>query len=438
MRKLQGFKKFEAVGVPSGLVDIAKNLYDEIQSSLEEGTYLYEEEEADPDQYKYPVNHIYFTMPIRYSGKINDYQIRKFDVRLDLTVVDFPNKSMGDDRISGAAYGPTQRIDRKNFRVIYEDNGSINLMIKMQFSKPDDEMGVDEWQDKVSEILSKERTSVIKSLGHELMHAYDLGHIKGGEGHKTSSKYAAYNDIRFGIKEVDEFFYYLYYTTRCESIVRSAEVASGMDAQGIEQDKFHDYLTNNDTYKMLKEISKWTFDGFVNELSKDLALDGTIDETTGKERHSVIKNNLRESGMDDIENYTDEEIIEYLLTIIVDNINRRSIHSLISKIRVPNIFGLSLIDPEDDATDEEKSEFVNSFTDEAMKNVENPEAYFRSKEKFFHETAGKLLKKLSKLYSIATPSNVNPMHAKINAKNKKNESNIISNFDLFSKLKKHK
>jgi hypothetical protein len=274
------------------------------------------------------------------------------------------------------------------------------------FSEPKESVNENEyWEKMVIDTFEHNKARMISSIGHEIMHAYDLGHVKGGEEHKSSAKYAAYNNIRFGIKPIDNFLFYLYYTTRCESMVRNAEVASAMDAQGAEQDKFEEYLTSNETYKMLKQINEWTFDGFVEELKSDM-----------DEIKKVISNS---------DEYSDDEIIDKLIQLLVHNINTSSIDDLINKLRTPSFFGVSLIDSEDDATDEEKQEYLDSFIKVARRDVQNPVNYFKDKEKFFRNTTNKLLKKLSKLYSLAKPSASNPLHAKISAKGKKNESKII-------------
>jgi hypothetical protein len=414
MKNIEGFKSFEAVGVPKGLVEISGKLYDLLIQKLIDGYYSINEERADPDEYKYPTRHIYLNTHIRAKDlgdikSINDYDIKEFSVLIKFDIVDFPEEKQEkspSERMVGAGYGPKAQIDRKNFKTIYEDDGDIDIQIKLMFSEPKESVNENEyWEKMVIDTFEHNKARMISSIGHEIMHAYDLGHVKGGEEHKSSAKYAAYNNIRFGIKPIDNFLFYLYYTTRCESMVRNAEVASAMDAQGAEQDKFEEYLTSNETYKMLKQINEWTFDGFVEELKSDM-----------DEIKKVISNS---------DEYSDDEIIDKLIQLLVHNINTSSIDDLINKLRTPSFFGVSLIDSEDDATDEEKQEYLDSFIKVARRDVQNPVNYFKDKEKFFRNTTNKLLKKLSKLYSLAKPSASNPLHAKISAKGKKNESKII-------------
>jgi hypothetical protein len=441
MKNIEGFKSFEAVGVPKGLVEISGKLYDLLIKKLNDGYYSIDEERADPDEYKYPTRHIYLTTYIRAKDlgdvkSINDYEIKEFNVLIKFDVVDFPEdrqeKSPGD-RMAGAGYGPKAQIDRKNFKTIYEDDGLIDLQIKLMFSEPKENVNENEyWERMVIETFEYNKARMVSSIGHEIMHAYDLGHVKGGEEHKSSAKYAAYNNIRFGIKPIDDFLFYLYYTTRCESMVRNAEVASAMDAQGAEQEKFEEYLTSNETYKMLKQINEWTFDGFVEELKADMdEIKKVINPKSPKITEEPDSQEELEDPDDSPEKteepdeYSDDEIIDKLIQLVVHNINTSSIGDLIDKLRTPSLFGMSLIDPEDDATDEEKQEYLDSFIKVARRDVQNPVNYFKDKEKFFRNTTNKLLKKLSKLYSLAKPSASNPLHAKISAKVKRNESKII-------------
>lgn len=411
MKRIEAFKSFEAVGVPEGLVDISNKLYTLIIKRLKDGFYSINEEDSEPGEYRYPTRHIYFNTSIPMNSKINDYQIERFNVTIDLDVVDFPEdmeETGSRERLAGAGYSPKVKLDRKNFKIIYEEDGDVDIQIRFTFHEPKTKLDNenDYWPEILIETLNDNKTRVISSLGHELMHSYDLGHVKKEEEYWDSSKYQTYSKLRFGIKQIDEFFYYLYYTTRCESIVRSVEVASSMDAQGIDQDKFEEYLSSNETYKMLKEINNWTYEGMLNKLRADIKNIRQIFSSGDSNSDSKI---------------SDDAFIENVLRYVVHAINDKSLDELTNKLTVPKLFGMDLIDPEDDATSKEKTDYVNSFIKIARKEVGNPLKYFKDKEKFFHETTNKLIKKLSKLYSIAKPSGSNPIHSKIN-KRVKNES----------------
>ena len=418
MKRIEGFKSFEAVGVPKGLVEISGKVYEVLVTKIKDGRYTVDQEHADPDMYKYPTRHIYFQTEV--SAKdlgeitaINDYDIRRFEVMVSLDVVDYPKEFTENspaDRMAGAGYGPKARLDRKNFKTVYEDDGDIDIRISLRFFEPREKVALYDyqyWERLVVETFEHNRTGIVSNLGHEIMHAYDLGHVKGEEGHYTTSKYASYNNMRFGIKAIDDFFFYMYYTTRCESIVRNAEVAAALDAQGIEQDKFADYLSNTQTYKMLKEIQAWTFDGMVADMK------GDIDK---------IRELVSQSA--DIDTISDDELIEKLLAMAIHRMNTESIETLVDRVKVPMFFGVPMIDPDEDATDEEKQEFVNAFIDLARKDVADPVRYYKNKERYFRETAGRLIKKLGKLFSLAKSSSSNPLQAKISTKAKRNESRI--------------
>lgn len=410
MKRIEGFRSFEAVGVPTGLVDISVQLYDRLSERIRKGMYTFDQVDADPDEYRYPVRHLLFStnIPMK-DSKVNDYVIKSVDMTVSVEAVSFGEEDApkGKHRMAGAGYAPKTKIDRKNFKTVFVDNGEVDMNIKLVLG---DEKGIDDvehWPKEILDTFEENRTSMISSIGHELMHAYDMGHARKSETHVSNALYQAYNNERFGIKPIDDFFYYMYYTTRCESIVRNAEVAASMEAQGVEQSKFYDYLKDNTTYKMLKEVQAWTFDGMVADLKANI--DG-IRETI--------------SQYQDLSNLSDEELIDRILGLAVHRINQGSIDHLLNQLQVPSIFGMPLIDPEDDATDEEKNEFIKAFFDVARKNVHDPKKYFRMQESYFHETAGKLIKKLGKLFSLAKPSDENPLHAKISAKGKKNESRI--------------
>jgi len=409
--RIERFKHFEAAGVPSGLVDMATRLYAAIAEGIKSGEAEFAKEKVDPAEYKYPTEKAHFIIgvPAEKLGesRINDYEIKEISVVVSSDYVDFPEELREKkplDRFGGAGYGPNQHIDRKNFKTVFNDGGEVNIQVKLIFQN-EGEMDEKKWRDIVCETLSATRTRIISTLGHELMHSYDVGYIKGSEGHRETSKYNSYN-IRTGNKAIDDFIYYLYYTTRCESMVRNTEVASAMDAQGIDQQRFSEYLSSNETFKHLKTIREWTYKGLRSKIMED------IDE-------------IRKSFPEGAKEMSDEEVVTTLLQNVIHGLNTATLDSLIDMIKTPSIFGMSLIDPEDDATEEEKMAFMKSFAKELRTDVLNPDRYFEKKERYFRETAEKLIKKLGKLYSLAKPSAPNPIHSKINARIKK-ESRIFS------------
>lgn len=419
MKRIEGFKSFEAVGVPSGLVDISTRLYDAVKKRLSNGMFSYEEFEAEEGAYRYPTRHLIFTMDIPMKdSKVNDYKINTIEmvVQVDAVVFGEVGSPKGRGKLSGAGYAPKSRIDRKKFKTTFHDNGHVDMRMSFVLGDEgiDDAYDADHWPNEIINVLDENRTRIISSIGHELKHAYDMGHISKGVGYVSNALYQAYNNERFGIKQIDDFLFYMYYTTRCESMVRSSEVAASMEAQGIEDSKFYEYLKSNDTYIMLKEIREWTFDKMVDDMMTNI---DKIRETISKYQ--------------DISDLTDDEIVKRILGLAVHRINQGAIDHIISNLTPPSIFGMSLIDPEHDATDEEKQDFINAFVNVARKNVTDPEKYFRLQEKYFHKTADKLLKKLGKLFSLAKPSDVNPLHSKISAK-RKNESRIY-NWNNFKK-----
>jgi len=401
--RIERFRQFEAAGVPKGLTDMAARIYSAIAKRIKDGSAEFEEEVADPARYKYPTQKLHFMMEIPSSelgeGKINDYEIEKIELLLSVDSVQFPEEHKEvnpEQRFAGAGYGPNSTIDRKNFKVVFHDEGEINIQVKLLLGAEEGEkLGEKECREKVSETLALTRTKIISTLGHELMHSYDIGYIKGEETHADSSRYASYGDVRTGLRPIDHFIWYLYYTTRCESIVRNAEVASGMEAQGIEQSKFYDYLTSNDAFKHLKEIKSWTYEGMKADLMKEI--DGLRSKFPKEQQESL----------------SDEEIIETLLNNTIHALNTSALDTLIDKIKVPTIFGMALVDPEDDATEEEKEQYIKAFAKEAMKDLKDPDTYFKNKERYMRETSERLIKKLGKLYSLAKPAAPNPLHDRI-------------------------
>ena len=401
MKYLKRFDLNEAVGVPTGITDLAQKLYDSIIERLGMKNILFNREVSD--KYTVDANEIELSFDLALSGKINDFEINEFNIKILIDEVN--RKDSNNAGIIGAYFNPNTKIDRKNFHIEYLSDGKINLGIKFDFPWSRSTKK-DFWTKSVKDILLSNKAQVVSTLGHELMHSYDLSFIKGGKDFEDVAKYSAISKLRFGIPAVDEFFYYLYFISKTESIVRSAEIASRMEVQGVTKDDFLKFITNNKTWKILKEMSEWTYQKFDDKLLE------SIDSIRDRLESSDIR----------VDNQSDEEVIETLKDLILNNIIGSKLDSLSGLLRDPKYDSDPFLElltgkkAEEDPDLDIKNDFFQNFLKNLKKDIKNSDYYFSNKEKMFKFESKKLLKKISKLFSMAKDTKTNKLHSKISNK----------------------
>jgi hypothetical protein len=218
---------------------------------------------------------------------------------------------------------------------------------------------------------------IIASLSHELKHSYDL--VKKPSGSiRDRSKYSAYTSLGFGIKPIDEFIFYLYYTTVIESLVRPTEVMSLLKQNKVKRKNFIDFLLNDDTYTTLKKINNFSLDEFKMKLSQEIP-----------NINKVLKK-LKELGKYN----TNEEKIDRILYLTYVNLGNNMGNAFLSGLinnPIESRFGFM---------DERKPVMMNNFIKEITKFNDNPNDFFEYEEKRFKFVSSKMMKKLSKLYAM--------------------------------------
>ena len=192
MKYLKRFDLNEAVGVPTGITDLAQKLYDSIIERLGMKNILFNREVSD--KYTVDANEIELSFDLALSGKINDFEINEFNIKILIDEVN--RKDSNNAGIIGAYFNPNTKIDRKNFHIEYLSDGKINLGIKFDFPWSRSTKK-DFWTKSVKDILLSNKAQVVSTLGHELMHSYDLSFIKGGKDFEDVAKYSAISKLRF-------------------------------------------------------------------------------------------------------------------------------------------------------------------------------------------------------------------------------------------------
>lgn len=353
----------EEVGVPRGIVDSAQRLYNDIISRLKRKTIT--------------GNSNFILTFKNVNGKYSFSDFQDFEsIKVEFEFKEYSETDMHKGiLILGMGHNGQSRLD-DGFELINLDTDNINLSIDLAIPET-----INEIDNKIIiKTLEDNKQMIVSSLSHELKHAYD-GFKKPSEGLKQRSQYNVYSGTRFGIEEIDEFVYFLYFITVIENLVRPSEIYSLMQQGEISQKDFLNFISSNRTYSTLKKINEFSVDKLIESL---------------KQKPEEVDNLL--SNVEDYEmpDSIDEKIND-LLKVIYLELQKKTLqraHSMLTNNFFEALFGLS----------DEKMKFLNSFESEILKFKNNPLKYFEFQEKKFKFVSEKMIKRLSKLYSLAKPN----------------------------------
>ena len=353
----------EEVGVPRGIVDSAQRLYNDIISRLKRKTIT--------------GNSNFILTFKNVNGKYSFSDFQDFEsIKVEFEFKEYSETDMHKGiLILGMGHNSQSRLD-DGFELINLDTDNINLSIDLAIPET-----INEIDNKIIiKTLEDNKQMIVSSLSHELKHAYD-GFKKPSEGLKQRSQYNVYSGTRFGIEEIDEFVYFLYFITLIENLVRPSEIYSLMQQGEISQKDFLNFISSNRTYSTLKKINEFSVDKLIESL---------------KQKPEQVDNLL--SNVEDYEmpNSIDEKIND-LLKVIYLELQKKTLqraHSMLTNNFFEALFGLP----------DEKMKFLNSFESEILKFKNNPLKYFEFQEKKFKFVSEKMMKRLSKLYSLAKPN----------------------------------
>lgn len=413
MKHIKKFELFEmAMGVPEGNVKMAKLAYQRVLDITDEeiSELLIEE----------PVR---LTIPGQFE--INDFNFNV--VTIDITVEE--SDSLYDQgkgpELAGMSFKDSSEIEKKGnkFFFISSSKGVVRLGITIAVPFRDMEPG------DLREFIESKKVQMIASLSHEFKHAYDT-FKKPISKASDRTEYTAFNEVCFGIKAIDAFFYQLYFTTTVENLVRPSELAGAIDAGEIDKEKFMDFLKDNRTYKELRKILDYV--PGLNDPEKKLTPEeiGRIGYATMKSELlkdvDLIRKRLYDSDIDDPD--SDEAVVDFILELAYKNLRDMKInvlHSFLMRYDPSNILkemlGLKV-----------RFEYLDEYIEKIT--YKNHKDFFENEIKRFIFVSNKLIKKISKLYDMAKDVNVNPLQAKITTKGKGQKNESILDWELWQEI----
>jgi hypothetical protein len=178
-----------------------------------------------------------------------------------------------------------------------------------------------------------------------------------------------------------------------ENLVRPTEFASLMKTHDIDKKTFYDFLTNSKMYTMMKDINNFTYEGLRSDLKNYIPeIDRVLNNVTDKTFNS------------------DEEKIDEILRLVYINLVNNTLD--MTKSLMTNNFFEDMM-----GFRGEKDVLFKKIVKSVIKFESNIKNFYLYEEQKFKYISGIMMKKLSKLYSMA-----------------KDEKSSIQNWDLHHKI----
>lgn len=355
----------EEVGVPSGIADSAKVLYTDLISRLKRKTVT--------------GNSNFELVFKNKDGKYYFADLKNFDkIKFEFEFVGYDesqNQSRSGILIMGLGHQSEAQLNDL-FDLVNIINDTITLSITIAIPSSITEITNKD----LIKTLTDNKVMIISSLAHELKHAYDA-YKKPIDKIKNRAPYTTYSNTKTGINEVDEFIFFLYFTTTVENLVRPSEIYSQMQEGNITREDFLEFISSNTTYQTLKKINNFSVNNMISSLKEK-----------PEELDMFISTNSKYEAPENIDEKI--ELFFYVLYIeLSKNILSRALDILRNNF-FEALFGIS----------EEKQKFMYAYESEILRFKNNPLKYFEFQEKKFKFVSEKMMRRLSKLYSLAKPN----------------------------------
>ena len=366
----------EALGVPEGLLEASRKIYNEIVKGLKT--------EYDPNEKVDSENKNSMFVEINGDFHISDYKPEV--VRVFLEFLPNEGKDKGIILKSGSA-SMLKPNDFKSFDKPYKTYKTSSKYMQIVVTLL---VGSTNTYNDVLNFLTTEKTEIGSLIAHELKHTYDR-HKKQSE--PVSSFFNYQSVSRF--TSLNKFMFGLYFTTLAERLVFPSEMLYYLKDKGATKKTFLDMLKQSRIYKKLKDIKTITYDNIVKEIASDNNLI--------KQAKEIIK-----SKGNDIDSWSNEKVAKQILKTHFRRLKEDTKERYNEEVRIAV---LSSINPgaggffdEFEMNDVELGEEEQKAIDDFNKDVEkfsndDYERFYKYEEKKMHYTADKILRKIAKIYA---------------------------------------
>ena len=354
----------EAVGVPKSIIESASELYEIVLSQIKN----LDRHDTKQEFYEEDLN-----------LSISDYIIDELDLTVTIDEIDGYD---GPVVMASAGVSNDFTFDRDVLMKVHYKDNSIDLYLN--FISP--ESG---WEpQEVYQLFIEDRVNLISILAHEMKHKFDkqkkLADLIGND-----ADYQTYSSsgLEFGIPIINEFMRYSYFIQGVENLVRPTEMATRMKLNGITRDKFRDFFENDTVIVELKQIRNFSYDYLVEKLKEQM------DRVDGLLSHANVP----------YETMNEDEKIEVVMDIVYvnllsakkDNFDRMTSDGNEMRRSLMRILGRGN-DDQDEGFDSVRNKFLNHIS----KYQNNVHKFFVDECERFNYEATKLIKKISKIYSL--------------------------------------
>ena len=354
----------EAVGVPKNIIESASELYEIILSQIKN----LDRHDTKQEFYEEDLN-----------LSISDYIIDELDLTVTIDEIDGYD---GPVVMASAGVSNDFTFDRDVLMKVHYKDNSIDLYLN--FISP--ESG---WEpQEVYQFFIEDKVNLISILAHEMKHKFDkqkkLADLIGSD-----ADYQSYSSsgLEFGIPIINEFMRYSYFIQGVENLVRPTEMATRMKLNGVTRDKFRDFFENDTVIVELKQIRNFSYDYLIEKLKEQM------DRVDGLLSHANVP----------YETMNEDEKIEVVMDIVYvnllsakkDNFDRMTSDGNEMRRSLMRILGRGN-DDQDEGFDSVRNKFLNHIS----KYQNNVHKFFVDECERFNYEATKLIKKISKIYSL--------------------------------------
>ena len=401
----------EAVGVPEGIHETSETIVKDMVK------YFYDFDDPSGDEEEY-VQELTFNPPLN----ITDLSIDKVYLYIRLHKQSF---DMEEPQLMGmsvpAGFG-NEKLDISKPKPSIKlsiDKDNLTLIFDFALDETQDIDDIYEWFNNTSNVKK-----ITSTISHELMHLYDM---EKREQRPLSSlaDYASTQEFaqsRIGgiCRPILKMFFYLYYISDIENLVRPTELYSHMKANNITKEKFLEEFRKTDIYNNLMDAKNFTIEKLENELLEDF---------------DCVNSVLKENNFPFMQLSPEEKLVHYLNVIpgIVTDTSAKVFFGMLEKTQSvgddpKSAFAKMLgLYQEDEKTQENKKARFNEYMKKITAKTEDPNIFFDYTQKLLNFKGEQMIKKISKIYSLLPSENENKLQKKITQKGMK-ESYINKEF----------
>ena len=430
----------EAVGVPKGIMQAGEELYEIVLDVLKT---INENE-------------------IEYEFDIEDKELQISDITIDhiKIIVEIQEVEDYDGKPEIASMGVSNEFNFDNAILMQISPVTKTLILHINF------VTGEIWEpEEILEKFQEDEVHTISVMTHELKHKYDrTKKTKGFVGDIADYQTYSSGRLNFGIPILNKFMRYSYFIQMAENLVRPTEISTRMLKKGITKEQLYDFITNDIAYKELQEIRNFSFDYLMENLYNEMDVinrllehasgysnlieeaKNFLENECGYDLHDInlmseedIVNALHDEGNDELAkkiesllHMDDDAKIKMVLKLVYVNLanakvdtfdnyfysQQEKIDSMFGGLMSQLFGGGKKINPDKEKV---REKFINHVTKYQNREID----FFKDECERFNYVATKLMKKISKIYSLIPDE-----------KEQTNES--ILNWDLHQKLMEKK